>query len=82
MDHAAQTRPRSIDLTGLPEEAIRAIESLAALLRKQAAKNGGSQPYASREEWVEAIRAWAFSHAPQGSDADWSRESIYSDRGE
>ncbi len=34
----------------------------------------------SRDEWVKAIREWAGSHIAKGSEADWSRESIYAGR--
>ena len=38
--------------------------------------------FASTDEWVKAIREWAGSHPAKGSEADWSRESIYADRDE
>ena len=79
MEHTPPSTTRSIDLTGLPEEAIRAIESLVFLLRQQAAAPSPTHTFASREEWIQASRAWAASHTPQGSNADWSRESIYPD---
>jgi hypothetical protein len=79
MEHTPPSTTRSIDLTGLPEEAIRAIELLVSMLRKQATTYGGTHTFASREEWIQASRAWAASHTPQGSNADWSRESIYPD---
>jgi hypothetical protein len=83
MEHATQPTPRSIDVTGLPEEAIRAVESLVALLKGQTAhSHGGKIPFSSREEWVGAIREYAASHKAQGTSADWSRESIYAGRGE
>jgi hypothetical protein len=74
-------RTRSIDVTGLPEDAIRAVESLVNLLRQQAGE-GGSLAFSSREEWNKTIREWAASHKPAASSADWSRESIYAGRGE
>ena len=79
MEHTPQSATRTIDLTGLPEEAIRAIESLVALLRQHAAVPSPTHTFASREEWIQASRAWAASHTPQESNADWSRESIYPD---
>jgi hypothetical protein len=79
MENTPRSTTRTIDLTGLPEEAIRAMESLVSLLRKQTATLGGTHTFASREEWIQAIRAWSASYTPQGSNADWSRESIYAD---
>ena len=34
------------------------------------------------EQWVANLRAWAASHSPLPIEADDSRESIYSGRGE
>jgi hypothetical protein len=72
---------RTIDVTGLPEEAIQAVEYLIAQLRGQhtqpPAAQPGLTPYSSYEEWAKAFRDWIASHQPQGTSADWSRESIY-----
>jgi hypothetical protein len=77
------TQPqRSIDVTGLPDEAIRAVESLVSLLRRQPAATGGRAAFSSRAAWSKALREWADSHQPVATPADWSRESIYTDRGE
>jgi hypothetical protein len=47
------------------------------------ANQGGMPPqFATRDEWQDAISSWAASHAQTGTDADWSRESIYAGRGE
>jgi hypothetical protein len=73
---------RSIDVTGLPDEAIRTVESLVNLLRGQAGTAGGPTRFSSREEWIKAIREWASSHSSQANSADWSRDSIYAGRGE
>jgi len=81
MDHTEQQVPRSIDVTGLPEEAVQAVEALVSQLRGQTTTQGGAS-FSSREEWVKAIRAWAASHQPEATSADWSRESIYAGRGE
>jgi hypothetical protein len=71
---------RTIDLTGLPEEAVRAVESLVSTLRQQSAASIAVQaPYA---DWSKALHDWATSHKPVSNPADWSRESIYSGRGE
>ena len=82
MEHTTRQAARSIDLTGLPEEAVRAMESLVSVLREHATRQPGTPAFASRDEWVKAIREWAGSHTPKGSEADWSRESIYADRDE
>jgi hypothetical protein len=73
---------RVVDLTGLPDTAVRAIEDLVEVLRRQAAPPGSTVPFSSRGEWVKAIREWAGSHAPHAGAADWGREGIYSGRGE
>src|SRR5262249_43424162 len=80
MESTAQQPRRAIDVTGLPEEAIRAVESLVSLLRP--CPGPGGPAFSSPEEWAKAIRAWAESHKPPGTSADWSRESIYAGRGE
>jgi hypothetical protein len=82
MEATARTGTRFVDLTGLPEDAVRAVESLVCVLREHATKQPARQGFASRQEWVKAIREWAGSHTPKGSEADWSRESIYADQGE
>jgi hypothetical protein len=71
---------RSIDVTGLPDEAIRAVESLIALLRNVPSISGPQ--FSSDAERSKAIREWAESHQSPASAADWSRESIYGGRGE
>ena len=74
---------RSIDVTGLPDEAIAAVEQLVTLLKKQQAQEGGvPAQFSSREEWRKAIREWAASHPDLSTSADWDRESIYAGRGE
>jgi hypothetical protein len=82
MKHTEQHTTRTVDVTGLPEEAVRAVEALVSQLRGQTAPQGASLPFSSRQEWIQAIRAWAASHKPEGTSADWSRESIYAGRGE
>jgi hypothetical protein len=71
---------RSVDVTGLPEEAIRAVESFIAILRSQL--NGSGPQFASYEEWSRAFHEWIASHEPRGTSADWSREGVYAGRGE
>jgi hypothetical protein len=80
MELQTQHPQRSIDVTGLPEEAIRVVESLVSLLR--AGPQAGRVGFASPEAWAKAIREWAESHSPRATPADWSRESIYAGRGE
>jgi hypothetical protein len=74
------TTPRTIDVSGLPDEAIYVVESLVSLLR---GKPPEPKPaFASHEEWLKAFNEWLASHSPRGTDADFSRESIYAGRGE
>jgi hypothetical protein len=80
MEHTTRQVTRSVDLTGLPEDAVRAVESLVAVLRGHAIRHSAIPEFASRDEWVQAIREWAASHSAKESEADWSRESIYPDR--
>jgi hypothetical protein len=82
MEHTTLQPVRSIDVTGLPDEAIRTLESLVNLLRGQKPRLGGTTQFSSREEWIKAVREWAASHSHEGTSADWSRESIYEGRGE
>ena len=70
---------RFVDLTGLSEDASRAVESLVAALRDQ---GSGKSPYHSAREWCKALREWAESHRRLENAADWSREAIYAGRGE
>jgi hypothetical protein len=79
METTTQTTPRTIDVSGLPEEAIRAVESIVTLLRPKG--QAASMP-PSVEEWSRALRAWAASHPRLDQAADDSRESIYEGRGE
>jgi len=77
---AAPGPRKSVDVTGLPEEAIRAVESLVADLRSQSRVSPlHSAPY---EEWAKAFDQWVKSHPQRAFFADWSRESIYNDQGE
>ena len=75
MNTTTQQTTQSIDVTGLPEEAIRAVQSLVSLLKTPRAPAGFA--FASPEEWIRAIREWAESHPASDTTADWSRESIY-----
>jgi len=75
---------QTIDVSGLSEEAIAAVERLVAVLKKQTAPREERLPvpFASREEWWEAIRAWAESHPPSTAEVNWDRGEIYDGRGE
>jgi hypothetical protein len=73
------TPPRTIDVSGLPEEAICAVESIISLLRP---KSQAPPPFQSMEEWSQSLRAWAASHPRLDQAADDSRDSIYEGRGE
>jgi hypothetical protein len=80
MESKLQQPRRSIDVTDLPEEAIQTVESLVSLLRLRLRSSGPA--HSPPEEWAKALRAWAESHEPPGTSADWSRESIYDCRSE
>jgi hypothetical protein len=73
------SKSRTIDVTGLSEKAIRAVESLVATLREQA---DPAIHFRSPDEWSKALYEWAASHPVLPNSADWSRESIYAGRGE
>jgi hypothetical protein len=70
---------RCIDVTGLSEQAIRAVESLVSTLREQESPR---PRYRSHEEWSKAFHEWVNSHRKLDTIADDSRESIYAGRGE
>jgi hypothetical protein len=69
----------SVDLTGLSEDARRAVEALVVALREQ---GSGQSTFHSPEEWCRALRAWAASHRRTDHAADWGRDAIYAGRGE
>jgi hypothetical protein len=76
---------RSIDVTGLPEETVRALESLVSAVRVQASLV--APPTISPSEWRRNFDAWMHEVAtrarqyPPGFILDDSRESIYEGRG-
>jgi hypothetical protein len=76
---ATSTEKRSVDVTGLSDEAIQAVESLVAAFREQA---NGTSGLRSPGEWCEALREWAVSHQRPEHAAEWGRDSIYAGRGE
>ncbi len=71
---------RSVDVSGLSEEAVRAVESVVSAIRGKS--EAGPDAYPSREEWAKALRDWAASHERVDHFVDDSRESIYAGRGE
>jgi hypothetical protein len=73
-----RARFRTFDVTGLSEEAIRAVEALVTTLREQA---GPTVHFHSPEE-SKALYEWAASHPVLPDSADRSRETIYPGRGE
>jgi hypothetical protein len=78
MEHSI-TEKRCVDVTGLPDEAVKVVETLVTSLRQQAS-NGTS--LTSYEDWSRELRAWSASHPQLTHSVDWSRESIYAGRGE
>jgi len=80
MEPQGQLSKREIDVTGLPEEAIQALQSVISVLREQ---TGAKSPsFLSREEWAKAIKQWAENHPRIDKPADDRQESIYTGRGE
>ena len=72
----APHEPRSVDVTGLPEEAIRAVEVYVAQLRGQPVP-AVPAPFRSYAEWAKALREWAESHPRRDTLADDSRVAIF-----
>jgi hypothetical protein len=79
MEQTTIEQKRTVDVTGLPEEAVQAVESFVSTLRNQATS---ATNHVSYEDWSKALHEWAASHKPVSNPADWSRESIYAGRGE
>jgi hypothetical protein len=71
MEPQAPQSSRAIDVTGLPEEAIQAVQAVVALLRGQA--KGAGPGFSSPEEWARAIREWAEGHTQGNQSADSCR---------
>ena len=78
----ATKQQRSVDLTGLSEEAIRVIEHLVSQLRDQ---QQAATPSVSYEEWQKRFDAWMketqarAGRYPPAFVVDDSRETIYGD---
>jgi hypothetical protein len=84
METAAQQtwQRKTIDVSGLSDEAVRAVELLVTELRRHQpvpVAQRGMGSFASYEEWSRAFREWVASHKPLGTSADYSLESIYAD---
>jgi hypothetical protein len=60
MEPAATESRKEIDVTGLPEQAIQAVQSVVRLLRLQF--GDGEQVSSSPNDWARAIGDWAESH--------------------
>ena len=79
--------PQTIDVTGLPPDAIRAVEVLVSLLRAKAEPEttpapslrlpNGPGPLGDPEEWVKWWYAWCDSHPKRDIEIDDDRGSIY-----
>jgi hypothetical protein len=80
---------RHIDVTGLPDEAVRAVESVVSVLKKQSARGTTSfSTSSSYQEWRKLFDAWMREVTARsrryaaGFVLDDSRETIYEGRGE
>jgi hypothetical protein len=84
MRHSTRPLPtsRSIDVTGLSDEAVAVVERLVALLKGPSQQSALPASFSSREEWRKAIREWADGQQSRNTSADWDRENIYAGRGE
>jgi hypothetical protein len=86
METTTRHLTRSIDVTGLPEEAIRAVESLVSLLRglppsTQTGPASADEWARQFDDWMREVAARAGQYPPGIVVAD-GRESIYEGRGE
>lgn len=79
MNRSLQNGLRTVDVTGLSEDAIHAVQAHVAVLRTQSMP---PRQQRSHQEWSKAFHEWVNSHPKRDSFADWSRDSIYTDRGE
>ncbi len=74
---------RTVDVSGLTDEAVKAVEAYIAALR--AVPTAVEQPAPrteTAEEWVARFTAWVDSHISRNPNMDDSRESIYDGCGE
>jgi hypothetical protein len=71
---------QTIDVTGLPAESVRVVESLVSLLRS--AGPVAVTPQTDPEAWSAALRRWAETHPKRDIVIDDSRETIYEGCGE
>jgi hypothetical protein len=85
---AEPTTKRSVDVTGLPDEAVRALESLVSLLKKEHSQDAAGGSTSSHEKWQELFDGWMrevagrSSRYPPDFVLDDSRETLYGGRGE
>jgi hypothetical protein len=79
-----QQTVRTIDVTGLPDKAIEAVQAIVEVLRGQVTTPRAT----SAEDWNARFDAWMrevvlrASRYPAGFVVDDSREAIYEGRGE
>jgi hypothetical protein len=83
------TTRQSIDLTGLPEEVVRAVQSLVGFLKMQTRPAGAAPAsFSSSGEWRSRFNEWMrevtarSGRYPPGFVVDDRRETIYEGRGE
>ena len=80
---------RTIDVSGLSPESVRAVEVLVAALHRDPTIASGLKTYwpgpppgETAEEWTRRLREWIDSHPKRAILIDDSRETIYAGRGE
>jgi hypothetical protein len=69
--HLPNPLPSSVDVSGLPPEAVRAVESLVAHLR--------ATPQPTDEQFDRALQELASGPPVPTLPADWSRADLYDD---
>jgi hypothetical protein len=76
--------PKTLDLTGLPEETVRQVLELVREAREKAVDSPAprSPNQDDPERWSAELRAWAASHPKRPITLDDDRESIYAGCGE
>jgi hypothetical protein len=71
-----RTEPTIIDVSGLPPDAVREVESLVTRLRSAV---GHPAPQPTDDEFERALRALASGPPVPTLPADWSRADLYDD---
>lgn len=69
--------PPKIDTTGLTDEAVRVLQTMADALRANPPRPSGPPPGDTAEAWAARWRAFVASRPRSDVIADDSRESIY-----